>query len=81
MQNLTNGMVVLGRREGVMFIRLPDALQVPIDRCGCPFCKAHPDKTPMWDTLAVHVDADPRSTRSQDYTWTVHMPDPTDARA
>jgi hypothetical protein len=85
MKNLTNGMSVLGRRDGVVFIRLPDELAVPIaadpsnpgvPACRCPYCKAHPELTPKWDTLAVQ-----QQSGKPDHTWTVHMPDHTDARA
>lgn len=74
-RNLTNGMRVLGRRGNTLFIRLPTELQTPIDLCRCPYCAAHPNEPPMWDTLAVaqgEVD--------RDFTWTVHMPDCSDAR-
>lgn len=55
-------------RNGTSFVALPVEAQLPIPHgCSCPFCKAHPDKPPMWDTLAVSAD-EPRA-------WTVHYPD------
>ncbi len=76
-KNSTNGMSVLGRRNGVIFVRLPPELQAPIDSCICPYCKAHPDQPPMWDTLAVAQEDTP--CRRNGHTWTVHMPDWRDA--
>jgi hypothetical protein len=50
------------------FARLPENAKRAIDGgCQCAFCKAHPDKTPAWDTLAV----DPDSCTA----WTVHYPE------
>lgn len=55
-------------RDGTLFVALPPAAQTAIGYgCECPYCKAHPDKTPMWDTLAVA----PHHNR----TWTVHYPE------
>jgi hypothetical protein len=49
------------------FVSLPVPLQRPITGgCQCAFCKAHPNRPPMWDTLATDgVDS-----------WTVHYPEP-----
>lgn len=77
MKNLTNGMAVLGRNGGTLFVRLPKELQTPCGTCGCPHCRANQTATPMWDTLAIAI-AKPRN--GTDTTWTVHMPDPSDAR-
>lgn len=76
-RNLANGMFVLGQRDGTLFVRLPVELQTPIDGCRCPYCTAHPDQPPMWDTLAIST-AKPKPTCH--HTWTVHMPDGCDAR-
>ena len=55
-------------RNGTSFVALPVEAQNPIaGGCSCQFCKANPDKQPMWDTLAIGADA-PRA-------WTVHYPD------
>ena len=55
-------------RNGTSFVALPAETRRPIDGgCQCAYCKAHPDKRPMWDTLAISADA----TRA----WTVHYPD------
>ena len=72
-----NGMKVLGRRGNTLWVRLPSELQRPCGTCSCPYCKAHPAEVPMWDTLAIPI-APPAS--SQDTTWTVHLPDPLDAK-
>lgn len=50
------------------FVRLPRHLRMEINGgCSCPYCKARPDETPKWDTLAI----DP----SSDSSWTVHYPE------
>ena len=55
------------RRGPTTFIALPVEAQLPIIHgCQCSYCKANPDKQPMWDTLAVS-DAP--------YAWTVHYPE------
>ena len=36
--------------------------------CQCPYCLAHPDKTPQWDTIAVDAQA-------PDWAVFVHMPE------
>lgn len=55
-------------RNGTLFIALPTEAQTAIaGGCQCAFCRAHPTKTPMWDTLAVGHDA-PRA-------WVVHYPE------
>ena len=54
---------------GTLFVALPVELQRTIEGgCQCPHCKAHPDKTPMWDTLAIDASA-------RRHTWTVHYPE------
>jgi hypothetical protein len=69
-----NGMQVVARRGNTIFIRLPDALQRPIDGgCHCGYCKANPDKTPKWDALAVAADKE--HVDQPNTTWTVHMPE------
>jgi hypothetical protein len=56
------------RKDGTTFMPLPSTMHKPITGgCECPFCHAHPDKTPMWDTLAGHPD--------KRYTWVVHYPE------
>lgn len=56
------------RRGPTTFIALPIEAQTPIaGGCQCPYCKAHPTTTPMWDTLAVDDEAP--------YAWTVHLPE------
>jgi hypothetical protein len=57
------------RRKDTIFIALPADQQRPIEgACVCPFCVAHPDKQPMWDTLAVGKN-------SGRWTSLVHFPD------
>jgi hypothetical protein len=54
--------------DGTVFLPLPNEWQRPIKGgCQCPYCHAHPERPPMWDTLAGHPD-----TR---HTWLVHYPD------
>jgi len=81
-ENHANGMQVLGAYNGAIFIRLPIALQKPCpgNSCQCDYCKAHPEETPAWDTLAVKIPPDSNPTMagqpaSEYHTWTVHMPD------
>ncbi len=70
-QNPTNGMDVLGQYKNTIFIRLPESVSAVIEwGCECPYCKAHPDIKPRWDTLCVPTN-DPLAK----HTWTVHMPD------
>src|SRR5688500_2542076 len=71
-----NGSMVIGRRNGTIFVRLPQELQRTIDGgCACDYCKAeketNPDFAPKWDTLAI---AEQAPVHSNDYAWTVHMP-------
>jgi len=66
-------MAIIARTKDAIFVRLPEFLQRSCDGCSCDYCKAHPDKTPAWDTLVVPIRCDPRKA---DFTYTVHMPDP-----
>ena len=60
------------RRKQTVFVALPPEAWRPISGgCGCDYCKAHPDKTPMWDTLLVNPTAN--GTYS-DRTSTCHYP-------
>jgi hypothetical protein len=53
-----------------LFVVLPPEACEPVEGgCSCDYCKAHPDRTPMWDTLAVASDP-----RDKPYTWLVHNP-------
>jgi hypothetical protein len=62
-----NGAKVI-HRNGTSFVALPVEAQRPIaGGCQCPYCQNHPDKTPMWDTLAIGADSP--------FAWTVHYPD------
>lgn len=77
--NTGNGWLVVDRRWAnagssvTIYLRIPPALATPIvGGCHCPYCKAHPEQVPTWDTLAVSED--------HDHSWTVHMPDPPAAR-
>lgn len=73
--NHLNGMSVIKRAPDVIFIRIPEALQVLAcgdGICSCSYCLAHPDKPAMWDTLAIPT----KFCRHNDTTYTVHMPDP-----
>lgn len=74
-----NGMSVLGRRGNTIFMRLPVELRRPIDGgCRCPYCEAHPECVPLWDTLAVAQNGAAKG--CNDVTWTCHMPDPRNAK-
>ena len=53
-----------------LFIPIPRHLARTIDGgCQCEYCKAHPEVTPKWDTLAI-----PATPGKNHHTWTVHMP-------
>jgi hypothetical protein len=55
------------RRGSTQFVALPVIAQRPIEGgCDCRYCKAHPNRTPKWDTLAFVSSTD---------AWTVHFPD------
>jgi len=59
------------RRDSTIFVPLPKNAQKEIDGgCQCQFCRANPDRTPMWDTLAI----DARDSGSN-WTWIVHYPE------
>lgn len=78
--NELNGMKILGQRNGTIFVRLPKELQRPIDGCICSYCKEHPQEPPTWDTLALAVICNKNvSMKRNDTTFTVHMPDASDA--
>lgn len=68
---------VIDRREPTMkggattiFLRLPEELQRPIDRCECETCKA--GAQPFWDALAIRATQPPKD--QNDFSYTVHMP-------
>lgn len=55
--------------DGTVVMPLPHLMRRPISGgCQCPFCKTHPDRTPMWDALAGHP-------KDPGFTWTIHYPD------
>ncbi len=68
-------MPVILRTKDAIYLRIDEALQRPCDGCDCPYCKAHPNETPSWDTLAIPLKISPT-----DFSWTVHMPDPLEVR-
>jgi hypothetical protein len=58
------------RRGDAVFVALPVEMQRPIPGgCQCSHCKAHPDQTPMWDTLCVDPDAGTST------SFTIHFPE------
>jgi hypothetical protein len=68
-------MPVIARGGGAIYMRLPQDLQRECGGCSCDYCKAHPEIKPAWDTLVVSGERQTRIDR--DWSWTVHMPDPT----
>lgn len=59
--------------KGTLFVSIPAELAAPIPGgCQCDYCKAHPEETPKWDTLALPAKA---RNKQGEHTWTVHMPD------
>lgn len=56
-----------------IFVALPMECWRPIQGgCGCPFCKAHPELIPHWDTLVVDAA---RTAKRRDHTTTCHYPE------
>ena len=46
------------RVKDTIFIVAPPEARRPIEGgCRCPYCLAHPDKTPMWDVYSVDAKA------------------------
>ncbi len=68
--NSLNGLSITSRLKTTLYIPLPLECQAPIagPRCVCPYCKAHPEHVPAWDTLAIPLI-------HGETTWTVHCPD------
>lgn len=57
------------RIKDTIFVPLPAEVRKAIQGgCECSYCKAHPNETPTWDTLAIDV-------KCHYPTWTVHFPD------
>jgi hypothetical protein len=70
LENL-NGAAIIAQAKDAIYLRIPRSLAKDIELgCSCDYCKAHPDKTPKWDTLCVPLKG------SYQYACTVHMPDP-----
>jgi hypothetical protein len=72
-ENYMNGMRILARTADAVYIRIPEALQVPSGfadgQCSCGRC----DGSGKWDTLVVPAESgDWFQSR---FTYTVHMPD------
>ncbi len=60
--------MVIARTKDAIYIRLPRAVQISRGPCSCGKC----DGQGFNDTLVVATKPDKRS---NDYTYTVHMPD------
>lgn len=58
-----------GITRTTIYLRIPAELATPCDGCKCEYCRAHPELTPRWDTLAVCDDRTGHSSA-------VHYPDP-----
>lgn len=68
-----NGQDIFVSGDGsTLFVPIPRELAADCGHCDCDYCKAHPDVTPKWDTLALA--ANPKD-RNGEHTWTVHLPD------
>ena len=56
-----------------LFSKLPVKAQREIGYpCGCPWCVAHPEETPKWDTFAIQIDEEGRPIGD---SWVVHYPE------
>jgi len=71
-----NGLRVV-RERNTVFVPLPVEAQSPISGgCGCDFCKSHPDRKPMWDTLVLADNPTTARKRKQsDTTHVCHYPE------
>jgi hypothetical protein len=68
---LLSGMSVIAIAPTAVYLRLPSALQRPIDGgCQCRYCQAHPNEVPSWDTLGV-----PTIENNRLGSWTLHAPE------
>lgn len=57
------------RVKDTIFIVAPIEARRPIENgCNCTYCKAHPDKTPMWDVYSVDA-------KSPTWATLVHYPE------
>lgn len=68
-----NGQAIFVNDDGdALFVPIPKELAAPVPGgCQCDYCKANPELTPMWDTLALPAKA---KNKQGEHTWTVHMP-------
>jgi hypothetical protein len=65
-----NGLDVIHRNEGAVYLRIPKELQKSVGICNCPDCNG---KEAFWDTLGVPL----KPTKGKpDTAWTLHMPKP-----
>lgn len=89
-RNLTNGMTILGMRDGTIFVRLPPELQTEID-AGPDLPESDPRKSGWANACCCpYCKSNPDKrpmwdtlaipTDALGHTWTVHMPDGRDAR-
>ena len=53
--NMAHLRTELSKDKKTIFVALPRALwRTALDgRCGCSWCKAHPDQPAMWDTMVI----------------------------
>ena len=68
----------LARNQKTVFVALPMECWRPIQGgCGCPYCKAHPELIPHWDTLVVNPTCGTGKVKSpySDFTSTCHYPE------
>lgn len=63
-------MHVIERTKEAVYIRLPEELQRSAGKCSCSACNGQEGK---WDTLVVPVKNGRK--HSNDWTYTVHLPD------
>ena len=62
------------RNGNGIFVPIPRHLALPVDGgCDCSYCKAHPEITPLWDTIAICAMAP--SNKYHDTVTTVHYPE------
>jgi len=64
------GIRVTRKRDTIYVPLPPEARRRIAGGCQCPYCRAHPERIPQWDTLALSA-----TPLERDFTFTVHYPE------
>lgn len=57
--------------DNTVWLRIPRPQPIP-GGCQCPYCKAHPEDVPLWDTLSIPTNYD---NRTEANAHTIHAPE------